>query len=98
MSALDTAIRQALPDINGPDIELPDVNLPRFNLDLGGLLTSVIQAVPQPAPNRTTDSLFKDELFQFQTEIGADVEPIEYVDLGFSDPFEEQTLTQRYPF
>jgi len=98
LSALDTAIRQALPDINGPDIELPDVNLPRFNLDLGGLLTSVIQAVPQPAPNRTTDSLFKDELFQFQTEIGADVEPIEYVDLGFSDPFEDQTLLQRYPF
>jgi len=103
LSALDTAIRQALPDINGPDIDLPDVNLPnvnlpRFNLDLGGLLTSVIQAVPQLEPNRTTDSLFKDELFQFQTEIGADVEPIEYVDLGFSDPFEEQTLTQRYPF
>jgi len=98
LSALDTAIRQALPDINGPDIELPDVNLPRFNLDLGGLLTSVIQAVPQPAPNRTTDSLFKDELFQFQTEIGADVEPIEYVDLGFSDPFQDQTLLQRYPF
>jgi len=103
LSDLDTAIRQALPDINGPDIDLPDVNLPnvnlpRFNLDLGGLLTSVIQAVPQLAPNRTTDSLFKDELFQFQTEIGADVEPIEYVDLGFSDPFEEQTLTQRYPF
>ena len=103
LSDLDTAIRQALPDIDLPDIDLPDVNLPdvnlpRFNLDLGGLLTSVIQAVPQPAANRTTDSLFKDELFQFQTEIGADVEPIEYVDLGFSDPFQEQTLTQRYPF
>ena len=98
LSALDTAVRQALPDINLPDIDLPDVNLPRFNLDLGGLLTSVIQAVPQPAPNRTTDSLFKDELFQFQTEIGADVEPIEYVDLGFSDPFQDQTLLQRYPF
>lgn len=98
LSDLDTAIRQALPDINGPDINLPDVNLPRFNLDLGGLLTSGIQAVPQPAPNRTTDSLFKDELFQFQTEIGADVEPIEYVDLGYSDPFQEQTLLQRYPF
>lgn len=98
LSDLDTAIRDALPDIDLPDVNLPDVNLPRFNLDLGGLFSNVLQAVPQPAPNRTTDSLFKDELFQFQTEIGADVEPIEYVDLGFSDPFQEQTLTQRYPF
>jgi hypothetical protein len=72
--------------------------LPRFNLDLGGLFSNVLQAAPQPAPSRTTDSLFKDELFQFQTEISADAEPIEYVDLGFLDPFQEQTLTQRYPF
>jgi len=106
LSALDTAVRQALPDINGPDIDfpdidLPDINLPNFNMPsftLGnmGMMTGLL--TPQPAPNRTTDSLFKNELFQFQTEIGADVEPIEYVDLGFSDPFEEQTLTQRYPF
>lgn len=98
LSDLDTAIRDALPDIDLPDVNLPDVNLPRFNLDLGGLFSNVLQAAPQPAPSRTTDSLFKDELFQFQTEISADAEPIEYVDLGFIDPFQEQTLTQRYPF
>ncbi len=102
LSALDTAIRQALPDINGPNIDLPDLNLPDINLPNFNLpsftLGNMGMMTPQPAPNRTTDSLFKDELFQFQTEIGADVEPIEYVDLGFSDPFQEQTLTQRYPF
>lgn len=46
---------------------------------------------------RTTDSLFGEDLFKFQTEIGTDVEALEYVDLGFSDPFQEQTLTQRFP-
>ncbi|MDB4277919.1 hypothetical protein N9895_02645, partial [Gammaproteobacteria bacterium] len=61
-------------------------------------LTSGVQAVPQLAANRTTDSLFKDELFKFQTEIGVDVEPTDYVDLNYSDPFQEQTLLQRYPF
>lgn len=96
LSALDTAIRQALPDINGPDIDLPsfDLNIPNFNPAFGTTQLNY----SAPSSTRTTDSLFKDELFQFQTEIGADVEPIEYVDLGFSDPFEEQTLTQRYPF
>ena len=106
LSDLDTAIRQALPDINGPDIDLPDINLPDINLPdfnmpsftlsnmgmMSGLRT------PQLAPNRTTDSLFKDELFQFQTDIGVDLEPTEYVDLGFNDLFQDQTLLQRYPF
>jgi hypothetical protein len=106
LSDLDTAIRQALPDTNGPDINipeinLPDINLPDFNLPsftLGnmGMMTGL--RTPQLAPNRTTDSLFKDELFQFQTEIGVDLEPTEYVDLGFNDLFQDQTLLQRYPF
>ena len=96
LSALDTAVRQALPDINGPDIDLPsfDLNIPNFNPAFGTTQLNY----SAPSSTRTTDSLFKDELFQFQTEIGADVEPIEYVDLGFSDPFQDQTLLQRYPF
>ena len=95
-SALDTAVRQALPDINLPDINLPDFNMPSFTLSNMGMMSGL--RTPQLAPNRTTDSLFKDELFQFQTEIGVDLEPTEYVDLGFSDPFQDQTLLQRYPF
>ena len=100
-SALDTAVRQALPNINLPDINLPDINLPDFNMPSFTLSNMGMMSglrTPQLAPNRTTDSLFKDELFQFQTEIGVDLEPTEYVDLGFSDPFQDQTLLQRYPF
>jgi hypothetical protein len=95
-SALDTAVRQALPDINGPDIDLPsfDLNIPNFNPAFGTTQLNY----SAPSSTRTTDSLFKDELFQFQTEIGVDLEPTEYVDLGFSDPFQDQTLLQRYPF
>tara|TARA_B110000977_G_scaffold31523_1_gene41770 strand:+ start:336 stop:2144 length:1809 start_codon:yes stop_codon:yes gene_type:complete len=96
LSALDTAVRQALPDINGPDIDLPsfDLNIPNFNPAFGTTQLNY----SAPSSTRTTDSLFKDELFQFQTEIGVDLEPTEYVDLGFSDPFQDQTLLQRYPF
>tara|TARA_B110000483_G_scaffold127191_1_gene152750 strand:+ start:401 stop:2353 length:1953 start_codon:yes stop_codon:yes gene_type:complete len=96
LSDLDTAIRQALPDINGPDIDLPsfDLNIPNFNPAFGTTQLNY----SAPSSTRTTDSLFKDELFQFQTEIGVDLEPTEYVDLGFSDPFQDQTLLQRYPF
>ena len=95
-SALDTAVRQALPDINLPDINLPDFNMPSFTLSNMGMMSGL--RTPQLAPNRTTDSLFKDELFQFQTDIGVDLEPTEYVDLGFNDLFQDQTLLQRYPF
>ena len=96
LSDLDTAIRQALPDINGPDIDLSsfDLNIPNFNPAFGTTQLNY----SAPSSTRTTDSLFKDELFQFQTEIGVDLEPTEYVDLGFSDPFQDQTLLQRYPF
>ena len=90
LSALDTAVRDALPSTS---IDLPDVNLPSFGLPSLSLNLSTAQ----PAPNRTTDSLFKDELFKFQTEISADAEALEYVDLGYSDPFQDKTLLQRYP-
>jgi hypothetical protein len=94
LSALDTAVRNALPDIDLPSVDLPSINLP-FDL-----LTSLVSGTSQdfiPTPTRTTDSLFGEDLFKFQTEIGTDVEALEYVDLGFSDPFQEQTLTQRFP-
>ena len=101
LSDLDTAIRQALPDINGPDIDLPDIDLPSFDLNIPNFnpaFGTTQLNYSAPSSTRTTDSLFKDELFQFQTEIGVDLEPTEYVDLGFSDPFQDQTLLQRYPF
>ena len=96
LSDLDTAVRQAL-----PDIDLPSVNLPSLDLNLGGLLTGAgAVAVPQLSATRTTDDLFKDELFKFQTEIGVDVEPLEYVDLNApaENFFEDPILGRSYNF
>ena len=91
LSDLDTAVRQALPDID----------LPSVNLNLGGLLTGAgAVAIPQLSATRTTDDLFKDELFKFQTEIGVDVEPLEYVDLNApaENFFEDPILGRSYNF
>ncbi len=91
LSDLDTAVRQAL----------PDVNLPSLDLNLGGLLTGAgAVAIPQLSATRTTDDLFKDELFKFQTEIGVDVEPLEYVDLNApaENFFEDPILGRSYNF
>jgi len=74
LSALDTAIRQALPDIDLPDIDLPSMDLP---FDLRPSLMSDTGEDFIPSPTRTTDSLFNDELFQFETEIGISDYPIE---------------------
>ncbi len=96
LSDLDTAVRQAL-----PDIDLPSVNLPSLDLNLGGLLTGAgAVAIPQLSATRTTDDLFKDELFKFQTEIGVDVEPLEYVDLNApaENFFEDPILGRSYNF
>jgi len=48
----------------------------------------------------STDDLFKDELFKFQTEIGVDVEPLEYVDLNApaENFFEDPILGRSYNF
>ena len=102
-SALDTAVRNALPDIDFPSVDLPsfDLGFPQLNINLpeGGLLTS------QPSPTRTTDDLFKDELFKFKTEVGLEIEPLEYVDLDapaenfFEDTdYEDPILGRSYIF
>ena len=78
LSDLDTAIRQALPDIDLPDVDLPSVDLPSIDLPFD-LLTSLMSDTGQdfiPSPTRTTDSLFNDELFQFETEIGISDYPL----------------------
>ena len=74
LSDLDTAIRQALPDIDLPSVDLPSVDLP---FDLRPSLMSDTGEDFIPSPTRTTDSLFNDELFQFETEIGISDYPIE---------------------
>jgi len=88
-SALDTAVRDVLPNISIdlPSVDLPNIDLPSIDLSLGtnGML--------QYSPTATTDKLFGDELFKFKTEIGLDIEPLEYVDLNApADNFFEDTL------
>lgn len=74
LSDLDTAVRQALPDIDLPSVDLPSMDLP---FDLRPSLMSDTGEDFIPSPTRTTDSLFNDELFQFETEIGISDYPIE---------------------
>ena len=79
LSALDTAVRQALPDIDLPSVDLPSIDLPSIDFPFD-LLPSLMSDTGQdfiPSPTRTTDSLFNDELFQFETEIGISDYPIE---------------------
>ena len=83
LSALDTAVRQALPDIDLPSVDLPSIDLPSIDLpsiDLPfDLLPSLMSDTGQdfiPSPTRTTDSLFNDELFKFETEIGISDYPL----------------------
>jgi hypothetical protein len=73
LSALDTAVRQALPDIDLPSVDLPSIDLP-FDL-LPSLMSDTGQDFI-PSPTRTTDSLFNDELFKFETEIGISDYPL----------------------
>lgn len=74
LSDLDTAVRQALPDIDLPSVDLPSIDLP---FELRPSLMSDTGEDFIPSPTRTTDSLFNDELFQFETEIGISDYPIE---------------------
>jgi hypothetical protein len=73
LSDLDTAIRQALPDIDLPSVDLPSIDLP---FDLLPSLMSDTGEDFIPSPTRTTDSLFNDELFKFETEIGISDYPL----------------------
>lgn len=73
LSDLDTAVRQALPDIDLPSVDLPSIDLP---FELRPSLMSDTGEDFIPSPTRTTDSLFNDELFQFETEIGISDYPL----------------------
>ena len=46
------------------------------------------QEAAAPSSTRTTDDLFSDELFKFKTQTGVELNPLDYVDLGYSDLFE----------
>jgi len=99
LSTLDTAIREVAPDIEDfvrdavnpldnfvDDIELPDISL--SNLPLPSLNIRMQQEAAAPSSTRTTDDLFSDELFKFKTQTGVELNPLDYVDLGYSDLFE----------
>jgi hypothetical protein len=104
LSDLDTAIRQALPDINGPDIDLPDINLPDINLpdfnlpsftlgNMGDM--GMMMGLMTPQANATTNKLFENELFKFKTEVGItdreeliDIE--DFLTSSFSSSFDQQ--------
>jgi len=83
-----------MPDIDLPSVDLPSVDIPSFGLPS----LEINYTAPAPSPTRTTDNLFRDELFQFQTEIEDTQERLEYIDLNDPDPFEASSLLQRYPF
>ena len=99
LSALDTAIREVVPGIEDfvrdavnpldnfiDDIELPNISL--SNLPLPSLNIRMQQEAAAPSSTRTTDDLFSDELFKFKTQTGVELNPLDYVDLGYSDLFE----------
>ena len=109
LSALDTAVRQNLPNISAPDIDLPsmDLDLPSIDLDLQfpniGLdftpSSSTMVASRGLSPTRTTDSLFGDDLFAFETEIGISPEHFEYADILDDGGLMPRTKQRRmYPF
>jgi hypothetical protein len=63
LSAADTAVRDALPSFGSLGIDLPDIGL--------GMLTGASTL----SPTRTTDDIFKEDLFKLKTKIG--ISPIE---------------------
>lgn len=70
MSAADTAVRGALPDIS----------IPNFNPNLGSFDLRLLSGTALPSPTRTTDSLFGDETFKFKTQIEDTQERLEFGD------------------
>ena len=63
LSAADTAVRQALPSFGSLGIDLPNISL--------GMLTGGSTL----SPTRTTDDVFKEDLFKLKTKIG--ISPVE---------------------
>jgi hypothetical protein len=70
LSAADTAVRGALPDIS----------IPNFNPNLGSFDLRLLSGTALPSPTRTTDSLFGDETFKFKTQIEDTQERLEFGD------------------
>jgi len=73
LSAADTAVRQALPSFGSLGIDLPNISL--------GMLTGGSTL----SPTRTTDDIFKEDLFKFKTKIG--ISPVEQL---LSSPTQQQ--------
>ena len=94
-SALDTAVRQALPSTS---IDLPSLNIPNFNPNLGQFSLVSDTGGATPSATRTTDQIFGDDLFKFETEIGISYpNEEEYVDLE-TNPFNDSLeLELTYP-
>ena len=63
LSSADTAVRDALPSLGSLGIDLPNISL--------GMLTGA----PTLSPTRTTDDIFKEDLFKLKTKIG--ISPVE---------------------
>ena len=89
LSALDTAVRDALPDIDLPSVDLPSIDLPSIDLPsvdltMPGMMATASGAVPMSS-TRTTDSLFADELFKFKTKVEDTQELVPFSTLEFGD-------------
>ena len=74
------------------------LNVPNFNPNLGQFSLVSDTGVSTPSPTRTTDQIFGDDLFKFETEIGISYpNEEEYVDLE-TNPFNDSLeLELTYP-
>ena len=74
------------------------LNVPNFNPNLGQFRLVSDTGVSTPSPTRTTDQIFGDDLFKFETEIGISYpNEEEYVDLE-ANPFNDSLeLELTYP-
>ena len=74
------------------------LNVPNFNPNLGQFSLVSDTGVSTPSPTRTTDQIFGDDLFKFETEIGISYpNEEEYVDLE-ANPFNDSLeLELTYP-
>ena len=98
LSAADTALRNAMPDIDLPSIDLPNLNLPSLGMGMGMLLSG------SPTATATTGKIFENELFKFKnkielTEFGPLNQPEQEVDIEdfLTSPFESAfTTSQRF--